>query len=445
MQHTMTKRILGGIAWKCAMLFTVLLTHSASSQEGYGYANPSSTGLNSRPILTFQPGLSSKEYLRLMAEANASEISATSHVGSEAQLESTSISTASAATPIAIPTVASNETVTTSVHRFMNNEMEDKRGLQSNQNRVSLQSDPAAKPWIQSPYPNSHAGTFSPFLSVAYENVWMRRAGDEGIPWSTSGVLGAWGEDRATLVRLSYYRNPMERYEVAFLGSLVWHRNATSTQPANNSFSPSDPESVGLEGFQNLENFQNSMQHQHSHTARFRSYEWNKRWITDDLGNYFFGLNVIDYEENYGLQSTDSDGSGWLGMSTSNLLAGMHGGLEIWHPLSQRFAVGGQSILGLYGNFAEGAFSVDVPDQDRFLREDEKFQIAGGFGLNAKARYQFNSRLYAFGSYRWWYLAGMAEVGDQTIGSLVAQTPFSLSTDAGFLLHGATCGLEFVY
>jgi len=36
-------------------------------------------------------------------------------------------------------------------------------------------------------------------------------------------------------------------------------------------------------------------------------------------------------------------------------------------------------------------------------------------------------------------------VDDQTMGLLAPDTPFALSTDAGFLIHGATCGLEFVF
>jgi hypothetical protein len=39
----------------------------------------------------------------------------------------------------------------------------------------------------------------------------------------------------------------------------------------------------------------------------------------------------------------------------------------------------------------------------------------------------------------------MATVDDQTIGPLAIDAPFALSTDAGFLIHGATCGLEFVF
>lgn len=436
MHYFAAKRILGGIAWACALPIVMLMTHCAFSEEGTKLPVHSDPSLSSsthpvpRQILPFQAGLSSKEYLRLMAEASDPRLGTNPHPTHQAitsfDPEIRLATTASTDAAFAIPVSEAPVPNSSIPEEFITTKSNPSTSVQS-----VVQNDFGASiPDYPSP---------SPRFSVSYENAWLRRSGDEGTSWSSGGSLGPLGEDRATSVRLGWYINPMERYEFAYLGSLVWHRSSVHAQLANGLLPLPDSEPDWFPSFQN------SLQHEQSHTARLRSYELNKRWITDDLGNYFIGLNIIDYGEDYGLRTLDSDGSGLLGLSTSNLLAGLQGGLELWHPLSQRLALGGQGVLGLYGNFADGDWHVAVEDEALLRRGDERFQTAAGFGLNAKGRYQFTSRLYAFGSYRWWYLAGMATVDDQTIGPLAIDAPFALSTDAGFLIHGATCGLEFVF
>jgi hypothetical protein len=450
MQHLVAKRILGGIAWACALPIVMLMTSFASSQDAMidpshsapSPSPPTTQDVSSlpqqpsrqphpfQPGLRFQPGLSSKEYLRLMAEANELGLKTTPAAlpqGIASFDPKVRLATAGSGDPAPAGVISGTSAPTLSLP----------------ERSVATPPTPStsAQPVVQSDLGASIAGSQipNPRFSLSYENVWLRRSGDEGTSWSSGGALGTIGEDRATAIRMGWYSNPMERYEFAFLGSLVWHRSAVHSQPANSLLNPSNSEPDWSA------NFQNSFQHDQFHTARLRSYEFNKRWITDDLGNYFLGLNIIDYDERYGLRSLDSDGSGLLGYSTNNLLAGMQGGLELWHPLSQRFAVGGQGVVGLYGNFADGDWHLEVEDEALLRREDRRFQTAAGFGLNGKGRYQFTSRLSAFGSYRWWYLAGIATVDDQTMGLLAPDTPFALSTDAGFLIHGATCGLEFVF
>jgi hypothetical protein len=428
MQHWVAKRILGGIAWACALPLVMMMTTFASGQDAMmdpphpapSLSPPTPQIANSlqqqpsRQVLSFQPGLSSKDYLRLMAEATSfdPDVRLATAGSSGPTLAGTTSETFAPTSSLPEESLATRPNLSTSVHS----------GVQKDLGPSSAGS--------QVP---------SPRFSLSYENVWLRRSGDEGTSWSSGGALGPIGEDQAAIFRIGWYSNPMERCEFAYTGSLVWHRSALHSQPTTSLLTPSGSEPDWFPSFQN------SLQHEQGHTARLRSYELNKRWITDDLGNYFLGLNIIDYGEIYGLRSLDSDGSGLLGLSTSNLLAGLQGGLELWHPLSQRLALGGQGVIGLYGNFADGDWHVAVEDEVLLRRGDERFQTAAGFGLNAKGRYQFTSRLYAYGSYRWWYLAGMATVDDQTIGPLALDTPFGLSTDAGFLIHGATCGLEFVF
>lgn len=423
----MTNRILGGIAWACV----ILVTQSAWGQYSPTYPSASTSPASAQGV--FQPGLSSEEYLRLMAAANEARLVSSPAHPSAVQLAANSAENKNALDqPAASPPSNAVSQASTSV--------------QSSVQKL----DPLSPPGFV--HPAEHASVSgpqgiaspsargrSPSVSFAMDPIWLRRGGDEGTSWSNGGSLGGFGEDQSAIYRIGWYSNPMERYEFAFLGSAVWNRYAQHPGPVDGLLvvSPLQP------GW--FEPFDDSTRHEQSHTAKLRSYEVNRRWITDDLANYFLGLHMIDYRESYRLQSIDPDGAGRLGLSTDNLLVGVQGGLELWHPISQRLALGAQGIGGLYGNFAEGSWRVDVESDGGFAKDDPRFQVAAGFGWDAKARYKITSRLQVFGSYRWWYLAGMATVDDQTIGPLGSETPFALSTDAGFLLQGATCGLEIVF
>jgi hypothetical protein len=251
--------------------------------------------------------------------------------------------------------------------------------------------------------------------------------------------MGPFGEDWGNAYRIGWYANSMERYEFAFLGTLDWQRSQVGAGPVD-SWMTADPNQSNW-----LDPFNQATSHLQSQSARFLSFELNHRWITDDLGNYFVGFHAIDYQEVYRLESEGLSNQGILSMDTHNLLAGVQGGLELWRPISQRMAIGGQGTVGLYGNFAEGGWNVDGGGSGQLGRGDDAFQTAATFGLDAKMRYQVTTRLNLFASYRWWYLAGLATIDDQASGPLGAANPWILSTDAGFLLQGATCGLEVVF
>jgi hypothetical protein len=140
-------------------------------------------------------------------------------------------------------------------------------------------------------------------VGIDRAHLWLRRQGDNGTTWSNGGLMGSLGEDTAGGYRFGWYLNPMERYEFAFLGSFVWERNAVHAGPVTGWLTPSGSEPAWFDSFQG------SQEHEQVRiTAKLRTYELNKRWITDDLGNHFFGLQIIDYQEQYGL---DVPGFGW--------------------------------------------------------------------------------------------------------------------------------------
>ena len=291
------------------------------------------------------------------------------------------------------------------------------------------------------PLPSARAAAPNgPRWIAGYDTVWLKRAGDESTTFSQSGELGAFGFDQASRVSLAWQSDPMEYYEFAFLGSLVWNRALTS-EPAMPSIQSQLQASSSEPNW--LTNMNGASTHTQVQRANLRSYELNKRWITDDLGNYFFGFNIIDYSEQYRFDSVRNGNTGTMGIDTTNLMAGLQGGIELWRPISQRIALGGNGLTGLYGNFAHGDWRMDSGSGSSFATSADQFRIAGTLGLGARARYQFSSHCWAYGGYQWWYLAGLATVDNQPIGEVSSTASLDMTTNAGILLHGASCGLEF--
>ncbi len=279
-----------------------------------------------------------------------------------------------------------------------------------------------------------------PHVMVGAEAIWLRREGDRSTSYSQGGELGSFGEDFSGLVRVAWYWNPMERTEFAFMGPLEWNRFQGSPGPVDSLLQAGANEPNWLDAFQG------ALGHQQTFLARLRSYELNRRWITDDLSNCYFGFHAMDYEESYALISQGiHDNTGQLQLDTRNLLAGVQGGMELWRPISQRIAIGGQSSMGLYGNFADRSMGVSSTSGPTLSSQDDAFQIAASVRFDAKLRYQLTSRVQFFGAYSWWYLGGLATVDDQSVPLLQSNATLSTSTDAGFLLQGVTLGTEMVF
>ncbi|MCY3006976.1 MAG: hypothetical protein NTV29_13520 [Planctomycetota bacterium] len=270
-----------------------------------------------------------------------------------------------------------------------------------------------------------------------YASIGMRRPGDESLTFSQGGQLGTFGSDTASEVSVGYMTNPMDCYEFSYLGSLNWIRANETTGPVSSSLSSLDP--------QWLNHFQNADLHQQHHSAKYRQYGFERRWLTDDIGNSRLGMRVIDYSEQYRLRSLGFGGEGRYGLDTGNLLVGIASGMELWRPISQRVALGGSIDGGLYANFAEaGNQASDGNGRDASV-VDQDLSLAASLGLHLRARYQLRSWAGLYGGYRWMLLTGVATVDDQAPSPLADTLLLSTSSDASLLFHGFDAGLEFKF
>ena len=270
-----------------------------------------------------------------------------------------------------------------------------------------------------------------------YASIGMRRPGDESLTYSQAGPLGTFGSDLASEVSVGYLTNPMDCYEFSYLGSLNWNRANESTGPISSSLSSLDP--------QWLDPFQNADLHQQHHSAEYRQYGLARRSLTDDIGNSTLGMRVIDYSEQYRLRSLASGGEGRYELDTGNLLVGIASGMELWRPLSQRMALGGAIDGGLYANFAEARNQASDGNGRDASVLDQDLSLAASLGVHLRARYQLRSWAGLYGGYRWMLLSGVATVDDQAPSPLADTLWLSTSSDASLLFHGFDVGLEFKF
>jgi len=272
---------------------------------------------------------------------------------------------------------------------------------------------------------------------ASYASVGMRRPGDESLSLSPSGQLGTFGSDLASQISIGYMTNPIDCYEMTYLGSLHWNRSLESIGPVGALLSSFDP--------QWLFPFQNADSLSQTHAANLRQYSLGRRWLTDDIGNSAFGLRVIDYNEQYRLQSNRQGQQGHYAADTSNWLVGLGRSIELWRPISQRVALGGAVEGALYGNFANAHVQASDGLSKASRVDDDDLSLAASLGVHLKARYQLRSWAGLYGGYRWLAVSGLASVDDQALPALSDNITLSTSSDATILFHGFDAGLELKY
>ncbi len=292
--------------------------------------------------------------------------------------------------------------------------------------------------------PEPTAASFDgPRWTMRYAPVWIHRSGDENLTYTQGTTLSPFGADFGTDITVGFMANPMDSYEFSFLGSLRWNRSQSSAGPVNASLVSVIPEW--------LTNFTNASQQHQVQSASYRSYGLHKRWLTDEINNYRVGCEVIEYSETLSLDSKGSAGNspsgnpavGTFSTSAGNSLFGWSGGLEHWRPMGEKFSIGGAADAGLYLNSAESSFSASSGTGLNMKAIDDEISIASMFALHLRSRYQLGSNWTLYGGYRWWVLTGVATVDDQDHRDLLEDRPIATSSDDSILFHGADAGIEW--
>lgn len=291
------------------------------------------------------------------------------------------------------------------------------------------------------PPPSYNLGKFDgPRWLLRYAPIWVHRSGDENLTYSQSSMLSPFGADAAHEIAIGTMTNPMDAYEFSFLGSLNWNRNDSANGPTSSgplSASLVSPDPNWLTNFQNVS-------HLHQiQTADYRSFGFHKRWLTDEINNYRIGFQGIEYNETFALRTEGSQGVGRFENQTQNWLLGCSGGLEHWHPVADKIAIGGMLDSGLFINLADTSVTASNGISQQVQLQDEETSLSALFGAHLKARYQLSDRCTLVGGYRWWVLTGVATVDDQNIRDLHNSMSLSLSSDETILFHGADACIEW--
>jgi len=270
-----------------------------------------------------------------------------------------------------------------------------------------------------------------------YASLLMYRPGDESMTYSGSRGLGSFGADRANDITVGYMTNPIDCYEFNYVGSLNWNRSLDLNGPVDSQLTSLDPRWLIA--------FQDTGSSKQTHASELSQYSLSRRWLTDDIGNSSLGVRVVDYSEQYRLESTNGNRLGRVGVDTDNVLVGLYSGIELWRPVSQRLAYGGSIDGGVYGSFAQASVEADDGDGVRSSVEDSDMSLAASAMLHLKARYQLRSWAGLYGGYRWMVLCGLASVDDQAMPVLSDRMSMSTSSDATILFHGFDAGIELKF
>ena len=430
------------VAWM--VLQSVVSVQGQSPQVGSGvFGQPSP-----------QPpagGLSSKDYLRMMEQANErSGISATggnyrgAHPRPTGSLDQPVPNPASPAPYTAVESYPSGN------YNFGNpNEVDPSVVDRNVVNPNAVNYNPANHNVRNRPVGSMSvpkAASFDgPRWTMRYSPVWIHRSGDENLTYTQGTTLSPFGADFGSDITVGYMANPMDSYEFSFLGSLRWNRSQSSVGPVNASLVSVDPEW--------LTNFTNASQQQQVQSASYRSYGLHKRWLTDEINNYRVGCEVIEYAETLSLNSQGSASNGnspnsdpavgTFNATTGNSLFGWSGGLEHWRPMGEKFSIGGAADAGLYINSAESTLAASSGTGINMTAIDDEISLASMFSLHLRSRYQLSSNWTLYGGYRWWVLTGIATVDDQDHRDLLDGRTIATSSDDSILFHGADAGIEW--
>ncbi len=270
-----------------------------------------------------------------------------------------------------------------------------------------------------------------PNFLVGYEVLGFRRGNDSVGPYSQGQGLDRFDQDTAARYTFSRLLGGIERLEFKFTGPFHWDKQSTVIGPVDSNFSPS----IATE-------FDQADNHRLSHQVRLSSYELNRCWSSDELSTFFYGLRVFDHAEKYHLDASKGTGNSTFQLGTNNFLAGGQIGLNLSTPLSQRWTVGFDGGLGLYGNFANGSLNARNGSSTLLDTSDSRLRLTSVMTTGGRINYRVSQNIVATGAYEYWYFPGLATAADQHLSSNAQLGALALRTGDDQLFRGWSVGLS---
>lgn len=270
-----------------------------------------------------------------------------------------------------------------------------------------------------------------PNFLVGYEVLGFRRGNDTVGPYSQGQGLDRFDQDTAARYTFSRLLGGIERVEFNFTGPFHWDKQSTVIGPVDSHFSPSISAA-----------FDQADNHRLSHQVRLSSYELNRCWSSDELSTFFYGLRVFDHAEKYHLDASKGTGNSTFQLGTNNFLAGGQIGLNLSRPLSQRWTVGFDGGLGLYGNFANGSLDARNGSSTLLDTSDSRLRLTSVMTTGGRIHYRVSQNIVATGAYEYWTFPGLATAADQHLSSNAQLGALALRTGDDQLFRGWSFGLS---
>jgi hypothetical protein len=260
-----------------------------------------------------------------------------------------------------------------------------------------------------------------------YEAVWLRREGDQAFSLSRGNFFRDWGYDFGHRITIGQMFDCTDGVELVY--------TLQSVLTGGLGYGPAQ-----------VSGFNNAVQHVQFHQSRLQMVEANRKWFAWDIMSTSIGISAIDYDEDYGFDSTLQNGNrSSFRTSTRNFLVGLHVGGDVMRPVSQRLAIGSRSRLGVYANFNEGRMAMVNEGATIINARREDTDIAGVVNLGGVARYRILPRVVATCGYEMLYIAGVATASNQRYVPVNPGTGTRYSASDTIFFHGGTAGLEISY
>ena len=270
-----------------------------------------------------------------------------------------------------------------------------------------------------------------PNFQVGYEVLGFHRSNDSIGPYSQGQAQSRFDQDISARYTFSRLLGGVERIEFKFTGPFHWDKQSFANGPVDSNF----PTSIAP-AFDQADN------HRLSHQIRLSSYELNRCWSSDELSTFFYGLRIFDHAESYRLEANKSTDKSALQLGTNNFLAGGQIGLNLFRPISQRWTVGFEGGLGLYGNFASGSLDAVSGSTSLLDSSDSRLRLTSVLTTGGRINYRLSQNVVATSAYEYWYFPGLATAAHQPLSSNAQLASLALRTGDDQLFRGWSIALS---